>query len=259
MRPSLLPGLLVAAQRNADRGFPDIAIFEVGQVYRGISPEDQLTAAAGLRTGAAGINGTGRHWSTSVQPVSAFDAKSDALAVLHSLSLAAERVDVASEAPEWFHPARSGTLRLGPGKILGWFGELHPKALEALGADGPVAAFELILPSIPAPRSKPTRTKPPLELSALQAVRRDFAFIVDRGVEAARIVKAARGADRKLVQEVSVFDVFEGDAIGREKKSVAIEVTIQPRERTLTDAEIDAVTGRIVAEVTGSTGAVLRS
>jgi phenylalanyl-tRNA synthetase beta chain len=259
MRPSLLPGLATAAQRNADRGFDDIALFEIGQIYRGDRPEDQVVAASGIRRGAAGVNGAGRHWSARTAAVTAFDAKADALALLDALGIPADKLQVATGAPEWFHPGRSGVIRQGPQTIIGAFGELHPKTLERLDAQGPLAAFELILDAVPVPKARPTRTRPPLALSDFQPVRRDFAFIVDRTVEAAAIIRAATNADRELVARVSVFDVFEDAALGEGKKSVAIEVTLQPMRATLTDTEIDATSAKIVAAVVKATGAVLRS
>lgn len=258
MRPSLLPGLLAAAQRNADRGHDDLALFEVGQVYRGDRPEDQVIAASGVRRGTAGVTGAGRHWSGKAASAGAFDAKADALATLDALGLPADKVQVVAEAPPWFHPGRSGTIRQGPKTIIGWFGEFHPETLEALDVDAPLAGFELILDAIPLPRAKATKTKPPLELSDLQPVRRDFAFVLDRGVEAGRLIRAAEGADKKLVTGATVFDVFESDALGPGKKSLAIQVTLQPRDKTLTDEEIDAVARKVVAEVTKATGGTLR-
>jgi phenylalanyl-tRNA synthetase beta chain len=259
MRPSLLPGLLAAAQRNADRGVDDLALFEVGQVYRGDRPEDQVIAASGIRRGTAGIGGAGRHWAGRASPAGVFDAKADALATLDALGLSPDKVQVVAEAPPWFHPGRSGTIRQGPKVVIGWFGEFHPKVLEALDVAGPLAGFELILDAIPLPKVKATKTKPPLELSDLQPVRRDFAFVLDRPVEAARVVRAAEGADKKLITGVAVFDVFESDALGAGKKSLAIQVTLQPRGKTLTDEEIDAVGKRVVAEVGKATGGVLRT
>ncbi|CAN5290125.1 phenylalanine--tRNA ligase subunit beta [soil metagenome] len=258
MRPSLLPGLIAAAQRNADRGFIDLALFEVGQTYRGDRPADQFTAAAGVRRGTAGVNGSGRHWSAKAAPVSVFDVKADALALLDALGLDPAKVQVTGDAPAWYHPGRSGVIRQGPKTVIGAFGEFHPKVLELLDADGPLAGFELVLEAVPAPRAKPTRAKPPLALSDLQPVRRDFAFVVNRDVAAAKIVRAAEGADRKLIAGVAVFDLFEGATLGPGRKSIAIEVTLQPTERTLTDAEIEGVAVRIVAEVTKATGAELR-
>ena len=168
-------------------------------------------------------------------------------------------MQVVAEAPSWFHPGRSATIRLGPKNVIASFGEFHPRVLAALDAEGPLAGFEVILEAIPAPKARPTRAKPPLALSDLQPVRRDFAFLLDRGVEAAKVVRAAESADRKLIAGVSVFDLFESDALGPGKKSLAIEVTLQPTERTLTEEEIEAASKKIVAEVTKATGGTLRA
>jgi phenylalanyl-tRNA synthetase beta chain len=257
MRPSLLPGLVVAAQANADRGFSDIALFEVGQIFKGDRPEDQLVAAAGVRHGFASSKGIGRHWSGSAM-ADALDAKADAFAVLAAAGAPMQALQIVSGGPDWLHPGRSGTIQIGPQNVLGYFGELHPRALEQLKADGPLIAFEVILDRVPAAKQKATRAKPMLELSPFQPVSRDFAFIVDRGVKAGDIVRAAQAADRKLTADVTVFDVYEGKGIDTAKKSIAIAVTLQPREKTLTDQEIEAVATRIVAEVAKKTGGVLR-
>jgi phenylalanyl-tRNA synthetase beta chain len=257
MRPSLLPGLVAAVQANVDRGFPDLALFEVGQVFTGDRPEDQLTAAAGVRHGFASSKGLGRHWSGTAT-ADALDAKADAFAVLSATGSPMQALQVVPGGPNWLHPGRSGTIQIGPQNVLGYFGELHPRALEALGAEGSVIAFEVILDRIPDARQKPTRAKPMLELSPFQPVSRDFAFIVDRGVKAGDIVRAAQGADRKLITDVTVFDVYEGKGIDEGKKSIAIAVTIQPREKTLTDQEIEAVAAKVVTEVTRKTGGTLR-
>ena len=257
MRPSLLPGLIASAQTNGDRGFADVALFEVGQIFKGDRPEDEFMAAGGVRHGYASAKGIGRHWSGSAM-ADAFDAKADALALLAAAGAPMQALQIVPGGPGWLHPGRSGTIQIGPQNILGHFGELHPRALEALGADGPLMAFEVILDRIPAARQRPTRAKPPLELSAFQPVSRDFAFIVDRKVKAGDLVRAAQGVDRKLITDVMVFDLYEGKGIEESKKSIAIAVTLQPRERTMTDQEIDAVAAKIVAEVTRKTGGVLR-
>ncbi|MGE5164991.1 MAG: phenylalanine--tRNA ligase subunit beta [Sphingobacteriales bacterium] len=259
MRPSLIPGLVMAAQRNADRGFPDTALFEVGQIFKGDRPDDQITAASGVRRALAKPAGNGRHWSGKAEPVDAFDAKADVFAVLAAAGAPVQALQVVPGGPAWFHPGRSGTVQIGPQNIFGHFGELHPRAVAALQAEGPLVAFEVMLEKIPEPKARPTRAKPPLELSAFQPVERDFAFVVDNAVKAADIVRSAQNADKKLVSNVVVFDVYEGKGIEPGKKSVAIAVTIQPREKTMTDAEIEALGGKIVAEVTKRTGAVLRS
>jgi phenylalanyl-tRNA synthetase beta chain len=258
MRPSLIPGLIMAAQRNADRGFPDTAVFEVGQIFKGDKPADQLTAASGLRRGLAKPSGSGRHWSDKSGPVDVFDVKADAFAVLAASGAPMQALQVVPGGPAWFHPGRSGTIQIGPQNVLGHFGELHPRAIAGLKAEGPLVAFEVILEKIPEPKARPTRAKPLLDVSPFQPVERDFAFVVDNSVKAADIVRAAQNVDKKLVSNVVVFDVYEGKGIHPGKKSIAIAVTIQPREKTMTDAEIEALAGRIVAEVTKRTGGVLR-
>ncbi|MBB5048434.1 phenylalanyl-tRNA synthetase beta chain [Rhodopseudomonas rhenobacensis] len=259
MRPSLLPGLIAAAQANADRGNSDLALFEVGQVFKGDQPQDQFVAASGVRHGFASSKGLGRHWSGAA-PADAFDAKADAFAVLAAAGCPMQALQIVTgkALPGWLHPGRSGAIQIGPQNVLGYFGELHPRALEALHADGPLLAFEVILDRIPEGKQKATRAKPTLELSAFHPVSRDFAFIVDRSVRAGDIVRAAQGVDKKLITGVAVFDVYEGKGIDEAKKSVGIAVTIQPRDKTLTDQEIDAIGGKIVAEVTKKTGGVLR-
>ncbi|HEY2137507.1 MAG TPA: phenylalanine--tRNA ligase subunit beta [Xanthobacteraceae bacterium] len=259
MRPSLIPGLVAAAQKNADRGFPDVALFEVGQIFRGDQPADQLTAATGVRRALAKASGIGRHWGDGARAVDAFDAKADALAALAAAGAPVQALQVVPGGPPWFHPGRSGTIQIGPQNVLGHFGELHPRALEALDAQGPLVAFELILERIPEPRAKPTRAKPPLELSAFQPVERDFAFVVDGSVKAGDLVRAAQSVDRKLITRITVFDLYEGEGIAPGKKSIAIAVTLQPRDKTMTDQEIDAVAAKIVAEVAKRTGGTLRA
>jgi phenylalanyl-tRNA synthetase beta chain len=259
MRPSLIPGLVTAAQRNADRGFPDIGLFEVGQIFKGDKPEDQLTSASGLRRALAKPSGGGRYWSNKTEPVDVFDAKADAFALLAAAGAPMQALQVVPGGPAWFHPGRSGTIQIGPQNILGSFGELHPRTIAGLKAEGQLAAFEVILEKIPEQKARPTRAKPLLELSPFQPVERDFAFVVDSAVKAADIVRAAQNVDKKLISNVIVFDVYEGKGIESGKKSIAIAITIQPREKTMTDAEIETLSGKIVAEVTKRTGGVLRA
>jgi phenylalanyl-tRNA synthetase beta chain len=258
MRPSLIPGLIGAAQRNADRGYPDAALFEVGQVFRGDRPQDQFTAASGVRRALAKPSGPGRHWLNGAKGVDAFDAKADAFAVLAAAGAPVQALQVVPGGPAWLHPGRAGTIQIGPQNVLGHFGEVHPRVLDALDAEGPLVAFEAILERIPEAKAKATRAKPPLDLPAFQPVARDFAFIVDRAVKAADLVRAAQGVDKKLIAGVNVFDVYEGTGIDPGKKSIAIAVTLQPRDKTLTDEEIEAVAQKIVAEVTKRTGGTLR-
>jgi phenylalanyl-tRNA synthetase beta chain len=258
MRPSLIPGLVAAAQKNSDRGYGDVALFEVGQIFRGDRPEDQFIAASGVRRGRAKASGGGRHWATGSKTIDAYDVKADALAVLAAAGAPVQALQVVPGGPAWLHPGRAGTIQIGPQNVLGYFGELHPGALEALGVEGPLVMLEVLLDRIPEPKARPTRAKPRLELSPFQPIERDFAFIVDRAVKAGDIVRAAQGVDRKLITGISVFDVYEGAGIEPDKKSIAIAVTLQPREKTLTDPEIEAVATKIVAEVAKRTGGVLR-
>ena len=262
MRPSLLPGLLSAAQRNADKGYGDVAIFEVSGTYENDTPAGQRRVAGGIRRGTATLAGAGRMWSNAAKgggkPVDVFDAKADALAVIEACGLPMGNIQIEQGGPAWYHPGRSGTIKMGPKVVLGYFGEFHPKTLEALDVSGALAGFEVYVDAMPEPKKKATRTKPALELSPFQAVKRDFAFVVDKSVEAGAVVRAAVGADRKLVTGVNVFDIFEGASLGEGKKSIAIEVQIRPAERTLTDEDFEALTQKIVANVTKSTGGVLR-
>lgn len=258
MRPSLLPGLITAAQRNADRGLGDVALFEVSGTYEGDAPNQQRRVAAGLRRGTAKLEASGRNWAGNAGPVGVFDAKADALAVLEACGAPVDKLQIESGGPAWYHPGRSGTIKLGPKTVLGTFGEFHPRTLEALDVSGPLAGFEVFIDAIPEPKAKPTRTKPRLDLSPFQAVKRDFAFVVDKGVEAGALTRAAAAADKKLITGVSVFDVFEGAALGPDKKSIAIEVSIQPVDRTLTDEDFEALAGRIVENVKKQTGGTLR-
>ncbi len=258
MRPSLLPGLVAAAQRNADRGFADVALFEVSGTYEGDEPGQQRRVAGGVRRGTARMEGQGRHWSGNAAAVGVFDAKADAFAALEAAGAPVDKLSVEAGAPGWYHPGRSGVIKLGPKTVLGHFGEFHPRTLEALDVSGPLAGFEVFLDTIPDAKAKPTRTKPRLDLSPFQAVRRDFAFIVGKDIEAGALMKAAQAADRKLVTGVRVFDVFEGASVGPGNKSVAVEVSIQPVERTLTDEDFEGLAKRIVDNVAKQTGGTLR-
>jgi phenylalanyl-tRNA synthetase beta chain len=259
MRPSLLPGLIAAAGRNAARGTGDVALFEVGQIFRTDTPEGQKAHATGIRRGTAVMSGAGRHWSAPAKPVSWMDAKADALAALEAIGAPVDKVQLTRNVPAWYHPGRSGTLQLGPQTILAHFGELHPKTLETLDVSGPLVGFEIFLDALPEPKARASRSKGALMASEFQPVSRDFAFVVAESVETDKILKAVRGADKALITDVGVFDVFRGQSIGDGAKSVGIEITIQPKDKTLTDEEIDAVAQKVVSAVTKATGATLRS
>ena len=258
MRPSLMPGLIAAVGGNADRGYGDVALFEVGQIFLGAGEKDQRQAAAAVRSGTAKAQGAGRHWAGASKPVDPFDAKADALAMLAALGVPVGGMHVVAGGPSWLHPGRSGTMQFGPKNIIGHFGEIHPRVLEAFDVSGPLVGFEIILDALPAPRARPTKIKPKLDMSEFMPLERDFAFIVDRQVQASDILRAAQSAEKNLIAGIDVFDVYEGPGIPDGKKSVAIAVILQPREKTLTDVEIESVAGKIVSEVTKKTGASLR-
>ncbi|MFT8244317.1 phenylalanine--tRNA ligase subunit beta [Roseomonas sp. BN140053] len=250
MRPTPVASLVLAAGRNAARGFADVALSEVGGGYSDPSPTGQAAVAASLRAGH-----TPRHWAEPARPVDALDAKGDAVAVLTALGAPLAGVTVTADAPGYYHPGRSGVLRQGPKLVLAQFGEIHPRVLAALDIAGPVVACEVFLDAIAEPKRK---RKAAPELSAFQPVRRDFAFLVDAAVPAEAVLRAARGAERNLIAEVSLFDRYAGDRLPEGKVSLAIEVVLQPRERTLTEAEIEAAANKVVAAVSKATGATLR-
>ena len=257
MRPSVLPSLLRAAARNAARGRGDVALFEIASVFHGTAPDEQRPTVAGIRRGTAGLTGAGRHWSGDAAPVGWEEAKADCLAALEAAGAPVDRLQVTPGGADWLHPGRSGTLSLGAKNVLARFGEFHPALLARLDVPGPVAGFEVALDAVPYPKRKGVATRPPLSASALQPVRRDFAFVVGRDVPAAKAVRAASGAD-PLIEGVNVFDVFEGASLGTDHKSLAVEVTLQPKDATLTDEAIEAVSNRIVAAVEKATGGALR-
>jgi|TARA_R110000850_G_scaffold61007_3_gene139601 phenylalanyl-tRNA synthetase beta chain len=252
MRPSLLPALLQAAARNQARGFADMALFEVGPVFTGGEPGEQHLQVSGVlvgRTGPKDVHGASRN-------VDLFDVKADIEAILASIGAPA-KVQINRNGDEWWHPGRHGQICLGPKKVLAVFGEIHPRVLNALDVKGPAMGFTLWPANVPLPR-KAGSTRPALSVSALQAVERDFAFVVDAGVDALMLVNAAMGADKTLIDDVRVFDEFIGGALGEGKKSLALTVRMQPSDKTLKDADIEAVSNKVIEKVTKATGGVLR-
>ena len=256
LRPDLLPGLLAAAARNQARGFADLALFEVGPAFQGGEPGEQHLQATGLLIGATAP----RDPYGSRRAVDVLDAKADVEAVLAALGAPA-RVQINRKLAEWWHPGRAGNIGLGP-NTLATFGEVHPRVLAAMGVKGPAVAFTVLIENVPQPKVK-TPTRPALAISDLQAVERDFAFVVDANVEALTAVNAATGADKVLIESVRIFDQFTGDKaeaqMGAGKKSIALTVRLQPLEKTLTDADIEAVSAKIIEKVTKATGGTLRA
>jgi phenylalanyl-tRNA synthetase beta chain len=252
MRPTVLANLIAAAGRNADRGLTDGGLFEIGPIFPTAIPGEQRLVAAGLRFGRA----EDPHWSAPARPVDAFDAKADALAALAAGGVPTANLQVDTNLPDWYHPGRAGALRLGP-TLFGYFGELHPALLKKFGCTGPVVAFEVFLDAIPEKRDTKT-ARPLLKLAALQPVTRDFAFVVAADTPADKLLKAIKGADKALIKDAAVFDIYTGKGIEDGQKSLAITVTLQPADKTLTDAEIEAVSAKIIAASAKAAGAVLR-
>ena len=253
MRPTILANLAVAAQRGADRGEREMRLFEAGPVYLGDGPKDQRNVVAALVRPVAA-----RHWSGAVAPYDAIAAKADLFALLAELDQPPERFQIEAPRQAHWHPGQSACLKLGPKITVAHFGALHPRVLKSLDVDGPVYAFELNLNALPMMKAKATKTRPVLQRADRTPIRRDFAFVVDEDVPAADIVRQARAGDKKLITAVDVFDVYQGKGIEPGKKSVAIEVTIQPEGETLKDKEIDKIAEAVVANVSNATGGVLR-
>jgi phenylalanyl-tRNA synthetase beta chain len=252
MRPSILPNLAEAAARSARKGFPDVAYFEIGPTFRGDGPADQTTAIAALVAPHAP-----RRWDGQA-PDPLFALKADLMFLLEELGAPALQV-VQGQSSPWWHPGRSACLQLGPKTVVAEFGELHPQVLKTLDAQGPLFAFELNLDALPEPKKKAIKTRSALELSPLMPLSRDFAFVVGVEVPAGELVRPILGADKQLITDARVFDVYQGPGLPEGSKSVAVEVTLQPRDKTLTDAEIEALSAKIVAAAEKAVGAKLRS
>jgi phenylalanyl-tRNA synthetase beta chain len=252
MRPSLLPGLLQAAARNQARGFMDMAVFECGAVFHGGEPGEQENLLTGILVGRT----VGKDIHGESRGVDIYDAKADMEAVMDALGAPA-KLTYNRGTNGWWHPGRSAKVGLGPKKILGAFGEIHPKVLDTLNVKGPVVAFAIHTAEIPMPRKK-SASRGAVTMADLQAVERDFAFVVDADVEALTVVNAASGVDKALIEDVRIFDEFIGGALGDGKKSLAITVRLQPTDKTLKEADIEAVAAKIVAKVSKATGGTLR-
>ena len=253
MRPSILPNLIQAAARNAARGHPDAALFEIGPIYLGDGPGDQRTVIAGLIAPHPA-----RHWGGAGEDA-LFGLKGDLMALLEEIGAPVASLQLTQgQNRDWWHPGRSARLQLGPKTVIAEFGALHPRVLKALDADGPMLAFEIVLESVPEPRGKGGKARGPANLANLMPLTRDFAFLVEDGTASGDLVRAVSGADKALIAGVRVFDLYRGPGVPEGKASMALEVVIQPREATLTEAEIDALSAKIVAAAE-KTGATLRT
>lgn len=253
MRPSLLPNLLLDAKNNIARGFPNVSLFEVGPEFYGRNPKEQTTVAAGLRVGLTAP----KEWSKSSREFDVFDVKADALAVLAAAKGPFESAQITTDAPTYYHPGRSGALRLGK-NVLAYFGELHPSVCKKFGLKSRAVAFEVYLDNIPLPRNSHDKTKKKLELSAFQPVEKDLAFVVGKNVSATTILATAKNADRAFISDVRIFDIFEGGNLPLDKKSVALSVVFQPKEQTFTDKDLENLMNKVIVEIGKKVGGELR-
>lgn len=253
MRPSILPNLLTAVKNNIARGYPNVAIFEVAPVFIGRNPGEQHTDAVGVRAGST----SKKDWTGSTREYDVFDAKADAIAAIAAAKGPFENPQITADAPSYYHPGRSGTIRLGK-NVLAYFGEIHPSILKKLDIKSRVVAFEVNLNNIPLPRQSASKARKKLELSQFQAVDKDLAFVVDKTVSAAAVIAAAKNADRNLITDVRIFDVYEGANLPEGKKSIAISLTFQPTEQTFTDKDIENLMNKVIVEVGKKTGGELR-
>jgi phenylalanyl-tRNA synthetase beta chain len=253
MRGSILPNLVQATARNAARGFHDCALFEVGPIYKNISQEGQSLVAAGLRHGMA----VAKQWQNTKRNVDVFDVKADALALLEQLGVPTSNISISTDTPSYFHPGQSGVLRLGP-HALAHFGVLHPALMTALDIPHACAGFEVFLAALPAMKEG-SATKPLADMPDLQPVARDYAFIMGKDVPVDKLIKAIKGADKTLITQVQLFDVYEGKGVPDNHRSLAVAVTLQPREKSLTDADIESISAKLIADAQKATGAILRS
>jgi phenylalanyl-tRNA synthetase beta chain len=254
MRPSVLPNLLEGAKNNMARGYGNVSLFEVGPEFYGRTPRAQKTVAAGIRIGMTGD----KEWSGSTRPFDVFDVKADALAVIAAAKGPYENPQITTDAPSYYHSGRSGALRLGK-NVLAYFGELHPNVLKKLGIKGRAMAFEVYLDNIPLPRGSHDKAKKKLELYAFQPVVKDLAFVVKKSVSAMSVAAAAKNADRHFIDDVRIFDVYEGENLPADQKSVAVSVVFQPKEQTFTDKDIENLMNKVIVEVGKKTGGELRN
>lgn len=253
MRPSILPNLLMAVKNNIARGYANVSLFEVGPEFYGRNPGEQNQVVAGVRSG----NTFKKHWTKQERAYDVFDAKADALAVIAAANGPFENAQITLDAPSYYHPGRSGVLRLGK-TVLAYFGEIHPSICKAMGLKQKVMAFEVVLNNIPLPRGNNDKAKKRLEMSQFQPVDKDLAFVVDKNVQAINVIMAAKTADKEHIADVRVFDLYEGDNLPEGKKSIAIALTFQPTDKTFTDQDIENLMNKVIVDVRKKTGGELR-
>jgi len=251
IRPSVLPNLLMGAMKNIARGTVNQSIFEVGPQFFGRNPKDQIEMATGIRVGSNGE----KNWNEKQRLFDFYDVKADALAVIASVD-GPLNPQVTADAPAWYHPGRSATFRLGK-NVIAHFGELHPKVLKTMGIRQNVVAFEVFLDNVPSPKKAKATTKKLLKTSDLQPVLKDMAFIVEKDVLASDVINSAKSADKNLISDVRMFDVYEGENVGADKKSLAVQIVFQPQDKTFTDKDLELLMSKVALAVKKKTGAIL--
>ncbi|MBR6663549.1 MAG: phenylalanine--tRNA ligase subunit beta, partial [Alphaproteobacteria bacterium] len=253
MRPSVLPNLLLGLKNNIARGYANVSLFEVGPEFYGRKPQEQNMVAGGIRSGMTGK----KHWCGEERAYDVFDAKADALAAIAAANGPFENAQITTDAPEYYHPGRSGALRLGK-NVLAYFGELHPLVLKKYGIKQRVVAFEVMLDNIPLPRGTSDKARKKLELASLQPLDKDMAFVVDKDVRAIDVIMAAKNADKNHISDVRIFDVYEGENLPEGKKSLALALTFQPRENTFSDTDIEVLMNKVEQAIKSKFNAQLR-
>ena len=254
LRPNLLPNLLQAIKKNKNRNFDSFSIFEIGSQYRSTSPEDQLNVACGIKSGIK----TEKSWKNMQTEFDIYDVKQDLTSLIDYLMPGNKKISVSNDCPSWYHPGRSGSIKINNSVIAGYFGELHPRVANQFKIKNKTNIFELYLDELPNTEKK-TTNKPVLNLSDFQIVTRDFAFVIDKKVKSEEVVTSAFKVDKELIRNVEIFDLFEDDSLGKDKKSIAIKVTLQSNEKTLAENDISEISSKIIESVEKSTSGTVRS
>ena len=254
LRPNLLPNLLQAIKKNKNRNFDSFSIFEIGSQYRSTSPEDQLNVACGIKSGIK----TEKSWKNIQTEFDIYDVKQDLTSLIDYLMPGNKKISVSNDCPSWYHPGRSGSIKINNSIIAGYFGELHPRVANQFKIKNKTNIFELYLDELPNTEKK-TTNKPVLNLSDFQIVTRDFAFVIDKKVKSEEVVTSAFKVDKELIRNVEIFDLFEDDSLGKDKKSIAIKVTLQSNEKTLAENDISEISSKIIESVEKSTSGTVRS
>ncbi len=259
MRQLLMPSLLFSVKKNLDKGQRDISLFEVSHCYNGVNAEDQFEIASGVRLGKAISHGGNNDWRGISRDYDSFDVKEDIISILRSEGIDDNNYKITQDTPRYYHPGKSGVIRQGPVNVLGYFGEIHPTILQALDIECPIFAFELFMDQISSKTKAKYKVRPGFSTSNFMPVSRDFAFVVNNDIKAEEILHAIKRIKNTLIEDIKVFDIYSGKNIPKNKKSIGINVIIQPYEKTLTDPEIEEISSMIIFEIGKKFEAEIRS